>query len=215
MGFYKTQFVKKRVIRIMELFIYPLPVLRSLATSIYLSCQLFYGEGHRGKKVNCLAEMCSYLANQLWPCAAVGKGVANQRGECSVGNQDILTQGNGNVMDMLRKAQKITSQCTLASVASPVLPHWLINPKYSSCLSLVDDLVPTPTSLLLSLFLYDCLCLSFLVAEPLGKSPPCKQDHVASVIKVYLCLSSPGKRCLSLLLVSFFISGLASLVSLE
>lgn len=133
--------------------VYLSPPCFKVACSIYISLLVnYFMETDTGaRRSTASAEMCSYLANQLWPCAAVGKGVANQRGECSVGNQDILTQGNGNVMDMLRKAQKITAQCTFASVASPVLPHWLINPKYSLCLSHVGALVPTPTSLSLSL----------------------------------------------------------------
>lgn len=113
---------QKIVIWIMKLFFYPLPVLRSLAPSISLSCQLFYGDDHRGKKVNYLAEMCSCLANQLWPCAAEGKGVTNQREECTVGNQDVLTHLKGTVMDRHRISQ-LSAVCLCCRPCLALLPH--------------------------------------------------------------------------------------------
>lgn len=60
---------------------------------------------------------------------------------CMVGNQGILTQGNGSVMGY---ALESAEDHILPSVASPVLRHCLINPKYTLCLSHFSALLASP-----------------------------------------------------------------------
>lgn len=72
--------------------------LSSFIPFIALSCQSLHRDSHQGKQVNYCDEMCCCPTNQLWPCVAVGWGDARLGEGYRVGNQGILTQGNGNVM---------------------------------------------------------------------------------------------------------------------
>lgn len=85
--------------------------------------------------------------------------------ECRVGNQDILNQDNGNVMD---KAQKIVAQLCLAFCFLPLsfCAASLTPNTHGVLLTLALWYKPPQPSLF---FLSQSLLFSQLVAEPLGE----------------------------------------------